>query len=170
MQKQIRLLYRKIIDTNSTQVWEKYIFDATYTEFLMQAQLYNQNKKYNTYAELKNNVAGAEKLNFLTSAAAVGYVKQLNGTMPDILNNVGKHFLKFENYKFEIINSDISDKSKHRIAIEFVSNPVVWLNTIGSQLLVAADEKTDPADDAVFTHVFSLQPYLQIYSIKEVSV
>lgn len=167
MQKRIiRLLYRKIIDASSEQVWDKYLFDATYTEFLMQSQFYNQEKKYNTYAELKNNVPDAEKLNFLVSASVIGYLKQLNETVPDILNHVGKHFLRFENYKFEIIDSDINKREKHRIAIEFVSKPLLWHDTIGSQLIVSHPD-AENITDGVLTETFSLQPYLSIYSIKE---
>ena len=65
----IRLCYRKVIDASSSKTWEKYVFDSTYAEFLMQSQYYNQGKKYNSFGELIRNVPGAEKLHFLVSAA-----------------------------------------------------------------------------------------------------
>jgi hypothetical protein len=162
----IRLLYRKIIDASSQSAWEKLVFNDSYTEFLMQAQLYNQEKKYSTFGELMTYVPNAEKLHFLVSGSVVGYLKQLNRKVPDILNNSGKLFLPFSNYKFEIINSDIKDKSKHQVAINFMSEPLTWYDTIGNQLLVALD--TTPVNDEILIEQFAMQPFLSIYSLKEI--
>jgi len=38
----IRLCYRKVIDVNSVNAWDKLVFNDTYTEFLLQSQFYNQ--------------------------------------------------------------------------------------------------------------------------------
>lgn len=161
----IRLVYRKIIDVNTQNVWEKYVFDATYAEFLMQSQLYNQEKRYSTFSELKNNVPNADKLHFLVCASVIGYLKQLNGKMPDVLNSLGKLFLPFSNYKFEIIESDIRDRSKHRIAIELFSDPLTWFDTIDNQLLVAVNVSDESRANEVLTDMFSMQPYLSIHSL-----
>lgn len=163
----IRLLYRKIIDASSSKIWEKLVFDQSYTEFLMQSQLYNQEKKYSTFGELITHVPGAEKLHFLVSASVTGYVQQLNGKVPDILNNTGKHFLPFRNFRFEIINSDIRNKEQHQVAINFVSEPLTWYDTIGDRLLVAINGKEDGPGDEVVTELFSLQPFLSIHSLKQ---
>jgi hypothetical protein len=161
----IRLCYRKVIDASSSKQWDKYVFESTYTEFLMQAQFYNQKKKYSSFSELIQNVSGAEKINFLVSAAIVGYLQQLDGVVPDILNNLGKHFLKFSDYHFEIINSDIKNKTVHQVAINFFSEPLIWHDSIENYLLIspANGKKTD---DGVLTDLLSLQPFLSIYSIK----
>jgi hypothetical protein len=98
----IRLSYCIIIDSTSRNAWDKLVFEDTYTEFLMQSQYYNQDKKYYTFSELIANVPAAEKLHFLVSSAVIGYLKQLNGKIPDILNTQGKQFLSFTNYMFEI--------------------------------------------------------------------
>jgi len=162
----IRLCYRKIIDASSQKTWDKYVFDSTYTEFLMQSQFYNQQKKYSSFGELIQNVPGAEKLHFLVSAAIVGYLKQLDGVIPDILNNLGKHFLKFTGYRFEIINSDIKNKTNHQVAINFFSEPLAWHDTAGGYLLVSSlnGEKNE---DGILTNLVQLQPFFSIYSIKE---
>jgi len=162
----IRLVYRKIIDATAQNVWEKYVFDATYAEFLMQSQLYNTEKKYTAFSELKNNVPNADKLHFLVSASVVPYLKQLNGKMPDILNNLGKLFVPFSNYKFEIIESDIRDKAKHRIAVEMYSDALTWIDTIDNHLLVSVHSDREDSDAEVLTEMFVMQPYLSIYSIK----
>ena len=51
----IRLCYRKVIDASSSKQWDKYVFESTYTEFLMQAQFYNQEKKYSSFGELTHD-------------------------------------------------------------------------------------------------------------------
>ena len=159
-------MYRKIIDVNSQQAWEKYVFNDSYTEFLMQAQFYNQEKKYTTFGELITHVPNADKLHFLVSGSIIGYLKQLNGKVPDILNNTGKLFLPFSGYKFEIINSDIKDKTKHQVAVNFMSEPLTWHDTINNQLLVSVHG--DPVNDEILTEMFSMQPFLTIYSLKEI--
>src|SRR5437667_8522382 len=134
IQKTIRICYRKVIDATSQKEWEKYVFESSYKEFLMQAQLYNPEKKYNTFAELLINVQGANKLHFLVSSSVLGYLQQLNGKIPDALNNLGKHFLKFTDYRFEIINSDVKNKTTHQVAINFFSGPLIWHETIGNYI------------------------------------
>ena len=161
----IKLCYRKIIDSTASKQWDKLVFEDSYKEFLMQAQLYNQGKKYSTFSEIVNNVPGSEKLHFLVSSSVIGYLKQLNGTVPDIMNSLGKHFLSFKNYKFEIINSDIKDKLKHQVAINFFSEPLDWLDTIGNQLLVSDGKKNESGE--YMTELFSLQSFLSIYSLRE---
>ncbi|PSR52033.1 hypothetical protein AHMF7605_00115 [Adhaeribacter arboris] len=162
-QRIISLCYRKIVDSGATKPWDKLVFEDSYTEFKMQAQFYNQEKKYCTFAELVQQVPGAEKLHFLVSAAVTGYLQQLNEIVPDIINNLGKHFLKFTKFQFEIINSDLQNKSKHQIAFNFYSEPLIWHETIDNYLLVS--DKNSGSDKA-FPHLFRMQPYLSIYSLQ----
>ena len=161
----IRLSYRKIIDRSSANAWDRLVFDDTYTEFLMQSQFYNQEKKYHRLDELINNVPGADKLHFLVSSAVIGYLKQLNGKIPGPLNSQGKYFLTFTSYRFEIIHSDIRDKSAHQVAVNFYSEPLVWQATVGDQLLVSPLSQV-AGDDGVLTELIQLQPSLNIYSFK----
>ena len=160
-------MYRKVIDANSPKSWEKHVFNDSYTEFLMQSQLYNRDKKYSSFGELLAYVPNAEKLHFLVSGSVVGHLQQLNGKVPDILNNLGKLFLPFNNYRFEIINSDIRDKSKHQVAINFFSAAIGWHDTVDNQLLVSVDEQADTAGDEVLTDMFAMQPFLSICSLKK---
>ncbi|MDQ3290069.1 MAG: hypothetical protein M3Q05_02145 [Bacteroidota bacterium] len=159
----ISLCYRKIIDSGSVKPWDKLVFEDSYTEFKMQAQLFNQEKKYRTFAELLQHAPGAEKLHFLVSAAVMGYLQQLNEIVPDIINNLGKHFLHFNQFQFEIINSDLLDKSKHQVAVNFYSEPLIWHDTIGNYLLVSSQKEES---GQALTHLFQMQPYLSIYSLK----
>ena len=141
------------------------MFDDTYTEFLMQSQLYNTEKKFTSFSEIIQHAPNAEKLHFLVSTTVVNYLKQLNGKIPDILNSLGKLFLHFENYRFEIINSDIKDKTKHQVAVNFYSGELVWHETIGDQLVVSLQKPDEKGE--TLTEQFHMQPFLSIYSIKE---
>jgi len=164
----IRLLHRKIINILSQDPWEKLVFEDIYKEFLMQAQTFNPDQKYHTFGELIRNVPGAEKLHFLVSPSVAGYLGQLNGKMPNIINVIDKRFVPFKNYRFEIINSDTRDTSRHQVAINFISEPLTWYDTVGNLLLVAVDtEKTDERGETL-TEMFAMQPFLSIYSLKKI--
>jgi hypothetical protein len=164
--KVITLCYRKIIDAGNTNPWDKFVYEDSFAEFKMQAQFYNQEQRFSTFAEMLVNVPEADKLHFLVSAAITGYLRQLNGIIPDVLDNLGRRFLTFENFKFEIINSDINDHEKHKVAINFFSKPLIWHDTIDNMLLVSQFKETD--EDEIFTNLFHLQQFVSIHSIKDI--
>jgi len=164
--KVITLCYRKIIDVTNTSAWDKFVHEDSFAEFKMQAQFYNQDQRYTTFAEMLLNVPEAEKLHFLVSAAITGYLRQLNGIIPDILDNLGRRFLTFENFKFELINSDINDLEKHKIAINFFSKPLIWHGTIDNLLLVSQFKESNEAE--VFTNLFQIQSFVSIHAIKTI--
>lgn len=166
----IRLCYRKIIDANSQKTWDKYVFNDTFMEFFMQAQFYNQEEKYTTFQEILNANPQAEKIHFLTSTAAVGYIQQLNEIMPDISNSHGKLCIPFKNFRFEIIHSNIKNKQEHRVAIYFYSEPITWIDTIDNQLLIAYGDKNEAIQNGelVETEMITLQPFLSISSFQKV--
>lgn len=157
----ITVCYRKIFDTNSVKEWEKRLFEDSYKEFKMQAQFFNQQKTYETFAQLMHHVSGAEKLHFLVSAAVVNYIKQLNNKIPDVLNNIGKSFLRFNQFNFEIINSHVQNKLLHSVAVSFYSEPLIWHETIGEYLLLS-----DVAGSEEQTHLYRIQPFINIHSYK----
>jgi len=162
----IRFCYRKVIDVSNQKPWDKYVFESSYTEFIMQSQFYNREKKYSRFSEMLMNIPTADKLHFLVSAAITGYIQQLHEVMPDIVNNLGKFFLNFAAYRFEIINSDIKNKADHRVAINFFSEPMLWHGTIENYLLISPVEG-EKNKDGTLTHLVQLQPFFSIYSLKE---
>lgn len=164
--KVITLCYRKIIDANNTSAWDKFVLEDSFSEFKMQAQYYNQEQRFSTFAEILLNIPEAEKLHFLVSAAITGYLRQLNGIIPDILDNLGRRFLTFENFKFEVINSDINHIEKHKIAINFFSKPLVWHDTIDNLLLVSQFKEISESE--IFTNLFQIQPFVSIHTIRNI--
>ena len=165
MSRIITLAYRKVIDASSPKPWDKLVLADSYRELRMQAQLYNPGGQYRTFGELLHHVPAADKLHFLVGGSVGGYVQQLKGLVPDIVNNVGRYFVKFSRYQFELINSDLHDPSKHQIALNFYSEPLHWHDTIGTYLLVSDAAAPAQASGEILTHLVQLQPYLTIHAL-----
>ncbi|NCD68418.1 hypothetical protein [Mucilaginibacter agri] len=164
----ITLCYRKIIDGSCTKPWDKLVFEASYMEFKMQAQNFSAGTSYNSYAQLLASVPNVNRLAGLVTPAITGYVSQLNNVMPDLLNNIGKRFIKFNDFQLEIINSDINDKAKHQIAVNFFSAPLIWHKTISNLLLVSEFNKEAQQEGGLTgSNLFQLQPYVNIVTISQ---
>lgn len=163
MNQSIIICYRKIIDAQSASTWEQYVFEDSYMEFLMQFQFFNAERKYTTFSDFLNDNQNAERLQSLTSTSVTGYVEQLKNKIPDVKNVLGKTFLSFQNYRFEIIESAINNRAKHVVAINFYSEPITWLQTIGDTLLLALDNQ--PTENGVQTEMIKLQPFVSISSV-----
>jgi hypothetical protein len=160
----IKLCYRKIIDSSAVKPWDKFVLEDSYAEFKLQVQNFAQVKQYPSFAELVYQVPEAKKINQMVGPALTGYIQQLNEVVPDILNNLGRRFIKFKTYRFEIINSHFDQPEKHQVAISFFSEPMIWYGTIDNYLLLAP---VGQETGEVLTHMMQLQPYLSIYSITE---
>ncbi len=167
-QKFIRISYTKKINSSNTALWDQFVFNISWQELLMQSQFYNQQQQHTTFRQLVQQVPSAEKLHFLVSTSVVGYLKQLNGIVPDVLNKRGMPFLLFNDFKFEIIDSDLNDQSKHEVQLIFFSDPVIWHETIGDTLLISNPNEPLTKDGAL-THLLQLQPALDIYSYKTIT-
>lgn len=161
----ITLSYRKVITTQHDTPWEKLVFESAYQEYKLQAQYYNQGNTYFTYAELLKFSKGADKLPYLVSAAITGYLTQLNEKVPDIMNNQGKTFLVFKKFNFEILAADIRQSASFKIAINFYSELLTWVDTIGNYL-VLADGTAQASEGYLTTDLVQIQPYLNIHSLK----
>lgn len=138
--KKIRLAYRLLIDTSSTFLWDKYVFEDTYKEYLMQSQLFNSKEHpKNTFRELLSENEKANQLHFLIGIAANGYVEQLKGNFHRVSDVLGNNYFPFVNYQLDIINTDITDSSKHKIGITFYSPMLVLLDVINNCYLVSKE-------------------------------
>ena len=160
----IQLTYRKIIDAAAPGPWDKLVWESTWSEYQLQVQNYDKEKQFPLFSELLQQVPAAVKLHFLVSASVTGYLRQLNGKVPDILNSLGLRFLPFNQYQFELIESDIRDKKQHRVAVRFVSDPLYWIDTVGNRLLLA---NAAPQENAGWmTEMLELSPFVSISSLK----
>ena len=139
----IRLAYRMVIDNTSGIVWQQYVFEDTFREYLMQQQAYNskENPQF-TFRNLLYHNDKAEKLHFLTGIAAEPYIGQLKGNIYNVPDALGNNYLPFINYKLDIINTDIRDSTKHKIGITFYSPVVRLIDLIDRHYLVSVNTET----------------------------
>jgi len=162
--RRIILCYRKLLDAQAVHPWDKLVVSDSYRELRLQAQYFNPQNQYRTFGELLYHVPAAERLHGLVGGAVVGYLRQLNGLVPDVADNLGRRFLKFENFRFELINSDFHDPSQHRVAINFFTEPLFWHESIPPFLLVSTTEPEATSGEQL-THLLQLQPFLSIHAL-----
>lgn len=161
----IKLAYRVIIDSSSTIIWDKYVFEDTFKEYLMQSQQFNlaENPK-NTFRELLSENEKAVQLHFLVGIAADGYVKQLKGNFYRVSDMLGNQYFPFINYQLDIVNTDITDQLKHKIGITFYSPLLTYFGIIEGNYVVSKNtENTNEYE----TIMFPLQPHLSVCYIQK---
>ncbi len=164
----IRLSYRKLIDSTASRLWEQYVFEDTYKEFYLQAQQFDQSGKYTTFQEMIKHIPKADQMHYLVSTAAVGYIRQLQERIPDVTNVFGKPCISFKNFRFEMVQSHIRDKKQHQVAIQFYSEPLIWIDTVDKQLLLAPGDQLEALQmgEEVETDLVSMIPHLSISFFK----
>lgn len=161
----IRLAYRVIIDSSSTLIWDKYVFEDTYKEYQMQSQQFNSvTDPKNTFRELLSENEKAEQLHFLVGIAADGYVAQLKGNFHRVSDVLGNNYFPFINYKLDILNSDIKDQSKHKIGITFYSPLLTYIGIIEGNYVVS---KNTANTNEYETIMFPVQRQLSICYIQK---
>lgn len=161
----IRLAYRVIIDSSSSIIWDKYVFEDTFKEYKMQSQQFNskENPK-NTFRELLSENEKASQLHFLVGIAADSYIQQLKGNFYRVSDVLGNQYFPFINYQLDIINSDVTDISKHKIGITFYSPLLSYFGIIEGNFVVSKNiENTNGYE----TIMFPVQPHLSICYIQK---
>lgn len=156
----IRLAYRTIIDNKSTMVWDKYVFEDTYKEYLLQHQLFNNKENpIRTFRDLLSENSKANQLHYLVGIAANGYVEQLKGLCHRVPDVLGNNFLPITNFQLDIVNTDITDITKHKIGVTFFSPLLVLIDTVNNCFLVSIETEKENQFETV---MYPMQPYLSI--------
>ncbi|NML64034.1 hypothetical protein HHL22_02335 [Hymenobacter sp. RP-2-7] len=163
--RRVVLCYRKLIDAQSARPWDQLVFTDSYRELRLQAQQFNPAGQHRTFGELLHHVPAAERLHGLVSGAVLGYLRQLDGLVPDLADNLGRRFLRFENFRFEIVNSHLQDQSQHRIAINFFTDPLYWHEPALGPFLLLSPAPPDATTGEQLTHLLQLQPFLAIHAL-----
>jgi hypothetical protein len=162
----IRLTYRKAFDAAVQLPADRLVWEETYREFFMQVQAFNPGNRYATFREVLAHDPAAERLHYLTSRAARGYLQQLDGRIPDVLNALGEPSLPFSQFRFEVLDAPIARPAAHRFAIFFHSEPLTWIGTIGDRLLLAPGDQRAAlrAGQEIATDLIPLVPGLNLAS------
>lgn len=140
----IRLTSRLYIDKDCESLLEKNIWHYSYEEFLLKSQVYNSEKKFHLFSEMKKNDGRANSLHYKTGFAASGFIQLLENKMPLITDNLDQPFL-FQEYRFELVESDILNKELHCIALYFTSAEWILQEIIGNHLIIS--EKILPGNE-----------------------
>jgi len=161
----IRLAYRLVIDNSSTFVWDKYVFEDSFQEYLLQHQQFNskENPK-NTFRELLSENEKSAQLHYLVGISANNYVEQLKGNLYRITDILGNNYFPFTNYRFDIINTDITDITKHKIGITFYSPLLTYLGMVDNHFLLS--KNTDESNEFE-TFMIAAQSNLSVCYLKE---
>lgn len=147
----IKIAYKQIIDASKAiNDFEKACFHSSYEEFLMKSQAYNLDMQFDTFSAMKNNDGRANSLHYKTGFAVSGYIGLLNNKTPQLQNSLGDAVL-FDTYKFELIESSISDKSRHQFAIHYITDALTLIDSFGDSLLLAySDKRNEPTIEGTF--------------------
>lgn len=161
----IQLAYRFVIDKDSTFVWDKYVFEDTYQEYLLQHQQFNSKENpFKTYRELLSENEKAEKLHYLVGIAAANYVQQLKGNLYRVTDILGNNYFPFINYRLDIINTDITDINKHKIGLTFYSPLLTYLGMVDKHFLLS---KNTEDSNEYETFMIPTQASLSVCYLKE---
>ncbi|MFT4024438.1 MAG: hypothetical protein QM664_11710 [Flavihumibacter sp.] len=134
----IKIAYRVVLDGSAGLNWEQLVYESSYREYRMQHQTYQKaGRPVQTYKELLAVNPAAQNIPFIIGASIEGYIQQLGGVIPGVADQLNANFLPFVNYKVDVISSDFSDRSKHKIAITFFSPMMVFLAEVNGALVVS---------------------------------
>ncbi|PKB16621.1 hypothetical protein [Flavobacterium sp. 5] len=156
----IRLAYRIIIDSTSSYLWNQYVWEDTYKEYVMQHQQFNS--KENPKKQFRELLAENEKaiqLHYLVGIAANSYIDQLKGNLYRVTDVLGNNYFQFTNYQLDIINTDMTDRSIHKIGITFYSPLLTLVDIVESNYLVSKNNENTNSWETV---MYPIQPNLSI--------
>lgn len=165
--RKIKIAYRQLIGAGSGDAFEQKVLDDSYEEFKMQVQAYNDGGRLTTLADILAHNPKASSLHYKVGFAIGLYINELGKQIPGLYDNRGKPVL-FSSFEFELIGSDITNKLAHKVAVTYMNDKLVLLDSFGDHLLLAhAGEQADLLSQETFT--LRMQPNLSIISLQELN-
>lgn len=164
----IKLAFKHIIDSNSQTEFERDIFNDTYSEFLMQSQIYNKEKNCNTLEQMIANNPKANSLHYKVGFAIGLYVKSLNNIIPNLKDSLSITNIPFEKFQFHIISSDTTNKEEHKVAIIYKTDTMTLFDIIGENLVLANADCSTTHEEFNAAFILKMQPELSIFNWAEV--
>jgi hypothetical protein len=158
----VTLSFRHTIDINARTPFEQEVFHESYNEFLMQIQAYNREQQFTTWEQVRAANPKSASLHYKVGFSIGLFVKGLQQQIPGLADTLGKS-VPFAGHQFEIIASDITSKSAHRVAIIYTTDTLTLLGAVGEYMLLASgDQLTNVQIQQVQTFMLKLQPSLSI--------
>ena len=138
----INLSFRQYIDDNSVGSFEQSVLYASYNEFLLKSQAYNPGMKCSTFSEMVANDIRANSLHYKCGFPVSPYIDSLKNRIP-VLSDNGGNPIKFVNRQFHIVESDVTDFKRHKVAITYMTDIMTLVDTIGDYLVLAYGNKAE---------------------------
>ncbi|UKJ06506.1 hypothetical protein [Solitalea lacus] len=159
----IKLGFKHLFTIKSSTVFEQNVFQDSYNELLMQAQAFDVENRYTNWQQLAKAIPKAAQTLPYKAGFAIGlYIHKLNRIVPNFTDNIGNPLL-FNEHKFEIIQSDFKDKSKHVVALTYITDTLILIDSFGEYLILAYKEQsTDNTLKSTFT--IKMQPGISVVS------
>ena len=165
----VRFAYRIVINQHSSTAWEKYLWESTYQEFLMQAQLFNdKTQPALTFKELLSKNEKAEQLHFLVSMAAHPYILQWKSKIYHLADTLGNNFMPFNYCQLDIIDSNIKDIKAHEIGLTFYTPVLSLIDIWEGHYLISLDENLQNLSEGLETLMYKMQNRLSIAYFKPI--
>jgi hypothetical protein len=161
----IKLAYKQIIGAPPAGTFEREVFNDSYSEFLLQMQVYNQEGAFTTFREVVAADPKASSLHYKVGFAIGLYVKSLNYQIPNRQDSLEPIPIPFSTHQFAIINSDTTNKTKHKVSIIYTTDTLLLLDCMGDHLLLSF-ESPSKAEEQLETFLVKLVPNLSITSYK----
>lgn len=160
----IRLAYRQLIDAASAQTpFARDVFTDSYNEFRLQIQTYNPDGRFTTWQQVRTAVPQSDPTLPVKVGFAIGlYIRELNGQTPGLTDTLGQP-VAFVEHQFALLDSDITDRTQHRVALTYLTDTLTWLGSVGNYLLLAPGDQRN-ATDTTDTFMLEMQPNLSIVS------
>lgn len=137
----IKIVYRQVITSKNESAFEKQLLKVSYEEFLLKSQAYSRDGSIKTFTAMKAADGRANSLHYKTGFAVDGLINLLNKQIPGLQDSVGQSVL-FDNYRFEVLESDITNANSHTVAIWYYTETLTLLDQFGNYLIVAYGNKT----------------------------
>ncbi|RZJ67957.1 MAG: hypothetical protein EOO50_03790 [Flavobacterium sp.] len=164
----VRFSYKRVIDSDSTSAWDKAVFEASWFEYRLQVQNYPDFSAFANFADFLKNAPDAEKIHSRISPSVYPLLSQLGGKIPVIVD-ANDEKLDLNQFALKILDSDFEEKSKHRVALEFISKPMILTSEIAQNFIVSNIENRDAFQKGaeIQTLLIPMQHGLNVYSIQK---
>ncbi|MBC3789089.1 hypothetical protein [Spirosoma utsteinense] len=168
----IRLVFRQVIDASTARTdFEKAVLTDTYHEFRVQIQTYTADRPFTSWQQLRTAIPQSDPALPIRVGFAIGlYVSGLNGQIPGLTDVLGQPVV-FTDYLFSLLDSDTTDPTRHRVALTYLTDTLIWLDTVGNTLLLSlpTGPGTEPATSHRYdTFMLDRHPSLSIVSYEKV--
>lgn len=163
----IQLSFRQIINAGSTGDFEKAVLQLSYQEYKMKSQAYNPDGSTATFSALRARDGRANSLHYKSGFAIGGLVEGLKNTIPGLADSAGQA-LNFDTFRFEVLESDITNQAVHRVAIHYITDWLTLYQVIGDMLLLSnKNDLEEVCRKPVETFTLKMQDGLSIIQYQE---